>query len=203
MAFVAFPDCVRIEVRYTLQSGKPAENTFWFRKFTGAVEQEDVDDIAAAMQTGVFTYFLPMMPAEVEYKEVYARDMTAEISYQALEDSAAGPGTRTGVAVEAHSCVCVQRKSGLVGRSSNGRVYLPFGVGADRVSTAFWGTTFTAAVEGALDDAIGEVGALGIWSHVIASRRLMVETGQVLLSTFTVANWQASENIAAYRDRSG
>jgi len=204
MAFLEFPDCMQAAIRYTTNVGRPGVNTFWYRKTTGAVSQADVDDLATLIDDYVAENFLALMVSAWTYDETFVRDMTAEISYQSTASAGSGAGTRAGTAPEAHSAVLLVRRSGLMGRSSKGRAFFPFGAGADRANSGNWDGTvvgaFANVVEG-LDTAVSvELGHLPI----IASRKLMASTGQVLLSTFEIVDWTfATTRIAHISGRSG
>lgn len=200
MAFVAFEDCIRAEIRFLTADGNPMEVTLWYRSNFGAINQESVDGAAEILDDAVHNSWKPLISASVTYKEVYVRDMTAAISFQAVNSANAGVGTRAGSAVEDHSAMCVLRKSGLVGRSANGRIYLPGGVSTDRVSPSRW----TVAYAGLWATEMGDTDALFAagWTPIVASRRLKIATGQVLLSTFEITAWEGVLNIASIRNRS-
>jgi hypothetical protein len=127
--------------------------------------------------------------------------MTAEISYQALNDTSAGAGTRAGSPCDAHTAIVVQRKSGLVGRSANGRIYGFGAATADRADIKTWGSALLADWEDAME-ASNNVWDIDGFLPIIASPTLRISTGQTLLSTFEILSWVASPNLAAYRGRS-
>jgi hypothetical protein len=165
------------------------------------VSQADVDDIASDIDGHAATDLLPLIAPQWDYNETYVRDMTAEISFQASVNTGAGPGTRAGSAVEAHSAILVMRKSGLVGRSANGRVYGFGGTFADRADVAHWALAYGNAWA-SFCTGVDSLLSLRSFLPVIASPTLKLATGQVLLSTFEIVTWIPSLNIAAWRDRS-
>lgn len=202
MAFVAFEDCVRMEVRFRTSDLKSMEVTLWLRKTTGAVTQDNVDILADLIDAEVDSGWLPLINTSITYVETYVRDMTAEISYQATNNDNTGLGGRIGTGVEDHSALLIQRKSGLVGRKANGRIYLPGAVNTDKDSNSSWDSAYMGVWENELEDTMDAVSGAGTWLPIVASRTLREAGETTLLSTFPVAAWVASANIAAYRARS-
>lgn len=201
MAFVPFEDCIRVESRWVTQSGKPMEISLWGRKLLGSVLQVDVDSAAAGFDDWADVFLKPLVNTVTSYVETYARDMSAEISFQQSINSSAGAGTRAGIAVEAHSAMVVLRRSGLVGRSASGRVYGFGGVTVDRGTSSLWTLATRSAWEVAMEATDDEWESQG-FTPIIASPTLRLATGQVLLSTFPIVSWFASSDIAAVRARS-
>lgn len=201
MAFVAFPDCVRAEIRMSTTAGKPMEITLWGRKIAGSVDQDDVSNLATDLDTWAVNELIPLLNTSTNYVETYTRDMTQAISFQGLATAGAGAGTAAGTAIEDHSCVLAMRKSGLVGRSASGRVYVPGGVTASRVNPSRWNTGYTGNVVAALEASNDVFDGQG-FLPIIASPTLMTDTGQVLLSTFAIFSWTVSLDIATIRERS-
>lgn len=204
MAFLEFPDCMQAEVRLATNVGRPAEVTFWYRKTTGSVDQSDVDDLAELIDDYVAEEFIPLWNTAWNYQETFVRDMTAEISYFSSAVAGAGAGTESGTPVEASSAMVLVRRSGLMGRSSKGRIYFPGGVGADRLNVGNWDPTVIGARALAVELMDTAVTTTLGFLPIIASRKLMTSTGNTLLSTFEVVDWTfASTRIAKVSGRSG
>lgn len=125
MPFVAAPNIVQVEMRYTLDAQK-CEN----RIMVNVLHEPTVADmtaIASNVSNALITEWLPLLPNTLVYTELFCRSMHVQNGPQASFPitPAQGTGTNIGSALPNSNTLCVSLRSNLAGRSARGRLYWP------------------------------------------------------------------------------
>jgi hypothetical protein len=169
MAFQPVPNTVSAEVRYDVL-GKAIENVLHF-KFDGAYGITDLEDLAEAIDMWVGTDWMPLMPNNVTFREVFVRGLNSETD---LFTTAAGNVGDIGGMNNGNPNNCskaIKLGTSLTGRNARGRLFVA-GVPqsvliSDNYVTQAWVDDLIEAIEALI--AICE--ALG-WTLAIVSRFL-------------------------------
>jgi len=122
MPFVAVADVAQIELRGVL-NGVPVENT-WYAQTVGGWDQTGLDLLTQEISDQINATWLTILSPAFAFTAIYARDLSAQDSFQSLNVDLNGtPGTNTGEVLPNNVTVAVQRSAGLTGRSSRGRIF--------------------------------------------------------------------------------
>lgn len=125
MPFVAAPNIVQCEMRYTLD-GQKCEN----RININVLHEPTVSDfsvIAGAVSNALITAWLPLLPTTLVYTEFFMRSLHVQNGPQATFplNPSQGTGTNIGLALPNNCTLCVSLRSNFAGRSARGRLYWP------------------------------------------------------------------------------
>jgi hypothetical protein len=129
MPFIPFANTAFSQVRYTLD-GQQVMNTLWWENVT-AWDAGSLADLTSAIADWASGNLMPIMTSTLSLREVFARDMSTENSFEATnvispaQSGGAGPGLPNNVSL------CISMRSSVTGRSQRGRNYLP-GIPADQ-----------------------------------------------------------------------
>jgi len=124
MAFIPALNTLRVTLEYTL-NGQLVVNVFYLKKST-PIATIDITNAVASIKSWFTTYLKPHLGNSLSLVRVVARDMTVENG--AVVESAVVPAIVGSLAEEPLSnnvALVVSFKTGLVGRSLRGRVYMP------------------------------------------------------------------------------
>jgi hypothetical protein len=123
MAFVPCLQTIQVELRYLYQDQK-IENVLYFRR-TAGVGQVHVDACADGLAEWWNDHLRQWQYQWLTMREVYARDLTTQDSYQAWNTTYYGyAGTRTsGEGMPGNVAKAVSFRTGHLGRSARGRNY--------------------------------------------------------------------------------
>lgn len=121
MAFQAVPNTVEVTLIFT-QNLEVVTNTFHAEKADG-YDQDDIETLAAAVDTLVASELLPVMTMDCEYNRTEVRGLDVENDLFASDGASTGPGE---VAVEGlpnNVTLSLKKSSPFTGRSARGRWY--------------------------------------------------------------------------------
>jgi len=166
MAFVPVPDGCKVAVEYTLWD-QECVNTFHFTNpgSWGATELDDLcDTIFTVFADWVDTY----MGANFTLQRVTAVDLRTQFGYQGISSASPVVGTAAAPVEPNNVAIAVKRSSGLTGRSTRGRVYLPVSVDANTTGANNITSTFATACLNMLN-ALAAAAATIDFTEVIAS----------------------------------
>jgi hypothetical protein len=167
MPFVPVPNGAEVSLHGKL-SGQDAVTTFNVTK-PGSWDASNLDTLTAAVDTFWNATLKALMSTSYQYLFTRARDMRTVIGFQSENGDHAGFGTETGVALPNNSTIAIARKSGMTGRSSNGRIFWP-GMTQDMlVDDNHVNDTWSAAATGALNTLSDLFDSLS-WTEVIVQR---------------------------------
>lgn len=183
MPFVPFANTAEVEVRYSLDD-QQVENTLYFRNST-AFDITSLDSLAAVVGNWAVTSLLPLQNNVTSLREVVARDLSIEESFEVTFAAASGSDGGAGAPAPNNVSLCISFRSGITGRSQRGRNYL-VGVPTNALAaTNVFDSDYIASIVGAYNDLLSA--ALDAGFHwVIASRfhngapRLVGQTVDVL-----------------------
>jgi len=160
MPFVPAVDTVRLAIEFTDVLNNPAANVLHFRKLGGAVVAADLDLLFDYVETWLQGEWEPMATDQWTATRLTARVMTTQFGLVAARSIA----KQGNVAVErepANVTVAVAFKSGLAGRTRNGRIYhvgtTPAQIVGDTVTSAF-ATQLLNLYNELIANAVGETG---------------------------------------------
>lgn len=172
MAFQAVPDCAEITVRYTLE-GADVVNTY-HAQASGGYDQTDLDLLAAAVDEFAVPGLLADQATALSYQRTDVRGLNDANDLTASADAFAGVGAVNFRPLPPQVTFCVQRLSGLTGRSARGRVYV---AGIPTSTAYFLSATFKhlsavarTAYVAHIDDFRIVINSNTPWTAVIVSR---------------------------------
>lgn len=106
-------------------AGQLAEITLYYL-FTGTIDEAALVTLVGTLGTYAAAHLATIMSSAWSGREVHARDMSAGSGLQATSTAISGVvGTLAGEPLPNNVALAIARKSGLAGRSYNGRVYFP------------------------------------------------------------------------------
>lgn len=173
MAFQPVPDTVEIQARYTL-GGESLMNTYHAEK-PGGYSQADIDALANVIDSIAVPTLLADQSVHINYVETYVRGLAALNDIDSLNSANAGLGGQAVQSLTATTAFCVQKLTGMTGRSARGRVYVA-GVPVSYLETGgpnvgLITTSAAAALKDGVDYFRQTIAALSTWVPVIVSRR--------------------------------
>jgi len=166
MAFIPAVNTVKIALEYTV-AGKVVVNIFYLRK-SNPIIVIDLTNIAAALKSWWSTYMKPFMSSELSLTTITLQDITIQNGARLVSPVIPPEVGSTMVnAVPNNVSLVTTFKSGLSGRSLNGRAY---NVGMTEADVSFSNATliFAAGMAGAWTNMNSYVVPLG-FEHVIVS----------------------------------
>jgi hypothetical protein len=123
MAFIPASAVAEIEMRASLYTER-VENTLYFKKDTGSIDQTALDALTNFMDEEWNTAWKPILQAQYTFREVYGTDLTSATSFVSTNvDHAGVTGSAEGVASPGSVAFCVSFRTGNRGRSGRGRNY--------------------------------------------------------------------------------
>lgn len=172
MAYQQVPNTVEIAVHYAMD-GIDIVNTY-HAQAPGGYSQSDLDTLAAQIDITPASGILADMSVEASYVQTVVRGLNAENDLTATANTNAGLGSRIEDSHPNNVAFCVQRYSGLTGRSARGRVYIcgiPYSYrDAGAQVTLLISTAAAAAYVGHVEAFRTTIEAIGPWNAVIVSR---------------------------------
>lgn len=122
MPFVPFANTAEFELRFT-KGGEQVENTLYFQR-SAAWTSVTLRAVADAVRTYVTSDMMAVLPEDVTFREVYARDLSTEESFDATSPAVGTVVGSAGEAMPNNVTICVTFRSGVTGRSNRGRNYV-------------------------------------------------------------------------------
>jgi len=165
MPFQPVPNTVEIVVR-GIQGGQNIVNTF-FAKMSTEPDQADCQALADAVDAWVGAEWLPILSAVYEYSRTDVRGLSHAVDVQASSNDNAGAGAVSGTSQANNVSIAVQRNSGLTGRASRGRIFVP-GIADSKLSDDnHISTTFRTELEDALAALVAAIVAEGFSNAIV------------------------------------
>lgn len=162
------PDSVLVEIRSSIDLQR-VENTLWFQKTSGPPTPADIASLATSVRGWWFTSIIPLLPAAVTFREVYARDRGEVDGYEATNATGAGtPGSIAVAATPNNVSLSVSFRTGRTGRSRRGRNFW-LAIPGDQVTANTIGEDYITEIITAYQDMVGS-GFPG-WTWIVASLR--------------------------------
>lgn len=124
MAFIPVPDCVAVKIEGSLD-GQQTINDLYFRSTIGPRSAADVVALAASIATWVEVWLAPLLNVAWLGRKVSARGLsnaegfTSEVSLLGIDGAVAGEAMPNNVSM------AVSFRTGMAGRSSHGRNFVP------------------------------------------------------------------------------
>ncbi len=164
-AFIAVPNTARVDLRYTL-FGQQVESVFYFEQ-SGAYTLTDLQDLVAALDTNWSAYFGPIVGSDLFLYEFVATALDANPGIQYIAPVSLNGGVNE-PSMPGGTTIAVAFKSGLTGRSQNGRMFwlqlLPSQCVEDQVTPTAHDDILLAVTGFFTNNGIGSR-----WLHVIVS----------------------------------
>lgn len=197
MAFQSVPSTIQVEVRYSLALTQ-IENILYFKTLEPYTE-EYIVDLVEAVYAAWADDVMTELSSELTLREVYAKGLENIIDFQALYvPITPDTGDVASSSLPGSVACCVAFKSGLTGRSSRGRIYVP-GIPESAVTGNTFNSGYAAALANGVAAAVLDVEtAFPTAQHVIVSR----VTGGVVRpegATFAVTEYQSTDNFVDSR----
>lgn len=192
MAFQPATNCAEVVVEGS-QAGQQVVNTYYFRK-DAAYTQEDIDNLALAVDTWVGAVMLPLVSNQYSYIRTRVRGLTSAVDLASENNTSAGSGEQTGDSFPNNVALSVKRRSAFTGRAARGRVYWPgMTVNQVELSTNTVTDAFVTLVLAALD-ALTEAAGEADWEAVILHR---VSGGTPLAAAviYTLVEWVVVDKV--------
>jgi hypothetical protein len=125
MVFVDVPNTAQIEMRGTLH-GERVENTLYFNRDTGTIDQTILDALTAFMAAEYDLAWEDVLPSAYVHSEVYGTDLTSATSFASTNtDQAGNPGALSGASLPGGTTFAISFRTANRGRSGRGRNYWP------------------------------------------------------------------------------
>lgn len=122
MAFIPFSNTAFSQIRYTLD-GQQAMNTLWWENVT-AWDAGSLADLTSAIADWASGNLMPLLSTTLSLREVFARDMSTENSFEATNVISPAQSGGGGLALPNNVSLCVSMRTSVTGRSQRGRNYL-------------------------------------------------------------------------------
>ncbi len=165
MAFVAVPQGVQVEVRWTLLDQK-CENRF-FVNAKAPVTQEIVIAVADAVTAWVGTNYGHIVSSLVTFTEVVATDWSVPGGFQTAVPIA-GAGILSENILPNEMSFCVSLRTGFRGRSARGRWFMPPPVAEQQLDSNHVTTAYITLAVGTMQALIDDLFDAG-WRMAVAS----------------------------------
>lgn len=124
MAFSPTPGTVLVQLRMGVFS-QLVINSFYFKKPQDWTETQ-IDTLVSTVDLAVTNHLAPMMTDEVNYSQMYIRDLSAQFSFIRVAAFTAIHGDIIGTPLlPLNVTLAVKFATGLAGRGRQGRVYWP------------------------------------------------------------------------------
>jgi len=168
MAFVPAPNCAEAIINWDTPGGRNL-NVCNF-KFAGSYIQDDIDALAAAVDSAVGTDMLPLTSGDSAYVGTHVRGLAATVDLEALNVDSIGAGTAMGGGLPTNASHCISLRTGLTGRSARGRFYTVGMATSAQASADAVSVTYSNAYIDALEN-MSAAAALEGWTFVVLSRQ--------------------------------
>ena len=172
MAFQRVPNTAEISVVYDL-FGMNLVNTYHAYAAAG-YNQSMLDTLAAQIDASPVVSLLADQATDIDYVRTDVRGLDQENDLTSTNNTSAAAGGAAATSCPSNIAFCVQRLSGLTGRSARGRVYIggiPFTSSYQEWSDRNLLTVAAAdAYVGHVDGFRSTIEAIGPWDAVIVSR---------------------------------
>lgn len=165
MAFQRVPNTAEIIIRGT-QGGQEVINTHYAQK-TGGYTQADLESLAAAVDAWVTAEWLPILSTVYTYVRTDIRGLDAAVDVQATNSDGAAAGAVGGTSQANNVTIAVQRNSGLTGRASRGRIYVPGIADSKLADDNHISSTFSGELVDALTALVATVVAEGFTNAIV------------------------------------
>lgn len=170
MAFQAVPNTAEIVIQY-FGNDVTMHNVLHAEK-AGGYTLADLQLLAAAVDFGIFSHWLPLQTLDYTYISTTVRGLALPNDQETTNTTNSGPGGDLSNALPGNVTFAIKKSSGLTGRNARGRVYwmgLPSNQlkANENVLIATDAVNIEIAVEALRQDI-----ASTIWSPVIVSRFL-------------------------------
>jgi hypothetical protein len=190
MPFQRVPNCVEIVI-VGVMSGQEIVNTHYATMEGYALA--DVQNLADDVDGWVNAYWRPIMPQNYSYARTDVRGLNAAVDLQASSIGHAGPGAIASDCKANNIALSVKRSSGLTGRASRGRIYVPVPddvvtTESNTVSTEFETALITAL--NALSTAVEGVGFLPVIVHRVGAGVPLAEA-----VVYTLVEWVVVDKV--------
>lgn len=178
MPFVPAPNCVQVELRWTLDSQK-CENRF-FVDMTEPPSVENMTALSAVVAGWVENEYAPIVNGAITFTEALYTDWTTQLGVQLTQPLSLVGGT-SGTMLPNESSFCVSLRTGFRGRSARGRWYMPPPDQAARLGINTLTTTYVGLAAGALSTLIDNIIGGGWFMSVVQfrSNNVKLTTGVV------------------------
>jgi len=133
MAFQAVPQCASAFVEGTV-GGKKVGNVLHFRFNTAEYDQDDIDNLALALNAWADAELKPLMPSEAGFVGVRVRGLANQEDYEAVDISEAGVGALAVENLPVNVTFAIKFGTGTTGRSRRGRAYV-WGIPTDALGS--------------------------------------------------------------------
>lgn len=199
MPFVPAADVMEVAA-LGAYSGEEVVNVWHVRKTSGAVTEDDLDNVAGVIDAWYASDIAPLVHTAWSHTRTRVRDLTTQdglVKEYAINTN----GQRSGSPLPGSNTVCISLRSGLAGRSRRGRKYFSGSVHSDLVGTDvnLWATAH-------LDDFRDAVAALdaaltGDYELVIVSKFSLGAPRTAALVSPVTAVVIATGRVASQRGR--
>lgn len=192
MAFQSVPNTFVAEVRY-VSALKRIENTLYFENPAG-YDADFLTDFAESLFVAWGGNVVNELSSELSLVEVYCKGLTSIVDVQALYIPGAPiAGGVVSASLPNSVACCIAFKSGLTGRSSRGRIYIP-GIPENAVTGDTFVGTFASGMASSVAVAVNEaILPFPGTNHVIVSR-VTGGAPRLIGETYIVNSYQSTDN---------
>lgn len=168
MAFIPVDGVASVEIRAD-HNDVPVENVLHFFTGESPATESILVDLAGQVASSWTANVMPLMVEDYTLREIHARDLTLEAGAQATDTTVLGQaGELVEPSMPGNVAFCVSLRTGIVGRSFRGRIYLA-GQSESRVVKNVVDGTHVTALVAAIASVRADLQAVG-FTMVIASR---------------------------------
>jgi len=166
MAFIPTPEGIKVAVNYLL-FGVPCANILTFNN-NAPINILDVENYAVGVLSLWENSVMPLLSVDLSLIDCTATGMNSQSAYQFVaEPSGSVVGGVSGASSPGNVALCVTLRTGLIGRSQKGRIFLPGIPESSTTGNQFNGTplnALTAVFQGFVDNGELDIPALTSWS---------------------------------------
>lgn len=194
MPFQPVPSTIEVLVSGTT-NGIPWQNTFYYN-YVVPPDEEELGDLLDDLYAVIVSAWLPLLCANVDVRELYARDLADEIAVQSTLGIVGAVGSASGGGLPTYVAFAVSRRSAFTGRSARGRIFW-VGLTESQVTDNTLSSGTRAAIIAALE-AFDAAAALAGFTPVIVSRW---SGGSLRVSgvTYPITTWLATDDFVDTR----
>jgi hypothetical protein len=166
MAFIPTPEGIKVAVNYML-FGVPCANILTFNN-NAPINIADVEIYAEGVLSLWENQIMPLLSVDLTLVDCTATGMNSQSAYQFVAEPVSPiAGGVSGASSPGNVALCVTLRTGLIGRSQKGRIFLPGIPESSTTGNQFNGTplaALTAAFQGFIDNGELDIPALVTWS---------------------------------------
>lgn len=197
MVFQSVPFTAEVTVQWQ-QSLQVCLMTFYGRKLSG-YDQDDIDNLAAAMDAWANDEFKPELSSQCTYLGVLVKGLENAIDLFAFNATSTGLGGVASAPLTNQNCLAVSRRTGFTGRSARGRVYFPLNLADLTTNEDVVDGAAAATIEAALNEVRQNMIFAG-FEEVIVSR-VSAGVPRVVGLTLPVTTYFVVQNAVSSQQR--